>query len=294
METGKAIYKLLKDSSAVGAIAGDKIYPEVALQTDDFPLVIYTIRDQSPSPHKDGTSTLDTAGVEIVSCSKNYSQAMDLAIACRNAVDRVGGTVNGVEVQSIQFRTQGVEYDYISGAYMVTQNYDIRIQREGTARTYTPVPSVRIFNCLQLQLSAQQLADGSSPVTVTSTAARIPWSVEAIQTTTAIDLVAGGQGIAQVTNAGLYRVSCCVEFVADTNHREPHIYFQVESRVLPAHGTAYISGQSANDHSAACAVQIVNMSAGERISVYAYDDSGNTGNIYIESAVFDIEQLSEL
>lgn len=294
METGKAIYKLLKDSAAVGAIAGDKVYPEVALQTDDFPLVIYTIRDQSPSPHKDGTSNLDTAGVEIVSCSTNYAQAMDLAIACRDAVDRVGGTVNGVEVQSIQFRTQGVEYDYISQAYMVTQNYDIRIQRDGTARTYTPVPSVRIFNCLQLQLSAQQLNGGASAVTVTATAQRIPWSVEQIQTTTAIELIAGSAGIGRVTQTGLYRLSCCIEYVSDTNHREPHFYFQVESRQLEAHGTAYISGQSNNDHSSAVAVQIVQMNANERFSVYHYDDSGNTGNIYIESAVFDIEQLSEL
>lgn len=292
METGKAIYKLLKDSAAVGAIAGDKVYPEVALQTDDFPLVIYTIRDQSPSPHKDGTSNLDTAGVEIVSCSKNYSQAMDLAIACRDAVDRVGGTVNGVEVQSIQFRTQGVEYDYVSEAYMVTQNFDIRIQRDGTARTYTPVPSVRIFNCLQVTLSPQQLVGGSSAVTVTDTAAQIPWTVETIQTTTAIDLYT--TGIVAVSNTGLYRVSCCIEYTADTNHREPHFYFIAEGRELESHGTAYISGQSNNDHSGAVAVQIVSLNAGDRLQVFHYDDSGNSGGVYIESAVWDIEQLSEL
>jgi len=294
METGKAIYKLLKDSSDVGAICGDKVYPEVAAQTEDLPLVIYTIRDQSPSPHKDGTSNLDTAGVEIISCSDDYSQCMDLAIACRDAVDRVGGTINGVEVQSIEFRTQGIEFDYITSAYIVTQNYDVRIQRDGTARTYDPVPSARVFNCLQLQLSTQQLNGGASAVAVTSTPARIPWSVEQIQTTTAIELISGGAGIARVSQAGLYRVSCCVEYVADSNHREPHLYFQVESRQLQAHGTAYISGQSSNDHSAAVAMQIVEMNANERISVYHYDDSGVSGNVYIESAVFDIEQLSQM
>jgi len=292
METGKAIYKLLKDSADVGAIAGDKIYPEVALQTEDFPLVIYTIRDQSPSPHKDGTSNLDTAGVEIVSCSKNYAQCMDLAIACRDAVDRVGGTVNGVQVQSIQFRTQGIEYDYISGAYMVTQNYDIRIQRDGTARTYDPVPSVRIFNCLQVQLSAQQLTGGASAVALTTTAAVIPWSVEQIQTTTAIELIATDPGQVRINNAGLYRLSCCVTYHTEDNHVEPHIYFQTEGRVLQAHGTVYISGQSNSDHGTAVATQIVQIDSASRVYVFHYDDSGNTNDVGIESAVWDIEQLS--
>lgn len=291
METGKAIYKLLKDSSAVGAIAGDKVYPEVALQTDDFPLVIYTIRDQSPSPHKDGTSNLDTAGVEIVSCSTNYSQAMDLAIACRNAVDRVGGTINGVQVQSIQFRTQGVEYDYVSGSYLVTQNYDVRIQRDGTARTYTPVPSLRIFNCLQVTLSPQQLSGGASAITVPSTAAFIPWTVDDLQTTSAIDLYT--TGIVSVTNAGIYRLSCCIEYTSDQNHREPHFHFQVDGRELDAHGTAYISGQSNNEHASAVAMQLVSLNAGDRLYVFHYDASGNN-DVQIESAVWDIEQLSEL
>ena len=52
METGKAIYYLLKDSTAVGNICADRIYPEIAQQDADVPFIAYTITDTTPSGTK--------------------------------------------------------------------------------------------------------------------------------------------------------------------------------------------------------------------------------------------------
>ena len=85
METGKAIYKLLKDSADVGAICADRIYPELAQQDVDVPFVVYTVTDTTPSGTKNATSKLDTARVELYCVSDDYEQSMDLGIACRTA-----------------------------------------------------------------------------------------------------------------------------------------------------------------------------------------------------------------
>jgi hypothetical protein len=141
METGKAIFKLLQDSSAVGAICADRIYPELAQQDADVPFVVYTIADTEITATKNATSKLDTARVEVFCISDDYEQAMDLGIAVRGALDRVSGTFNGVQVQSIDIDTIDVEFDADQRVYILEQTYDVRIQRTGTAVSVANFPS---------------------------------------------------------------------------------------------------------------------------------------------------------
>jgi hypothetical protein len=140
METGKAIYKLLKDSADVGAICADRIYPELAQQDVDVPFIVYTVTDTTPSGTKNATSKLDTARVELYCVSDDYEQSMDLGIACRSALDRQSGTVSGVEVQSIDFDTSDVQFDPDQRVYVLEQTYDVRIQRTGTAQVVSQFP----------------------------------------------------------------------------------------------------------------------------------------------------------
>ena len=134
METGKAIYKLLKDSADVGAICADRIYPELAQQDVDTPFIVYTVLDTTPSATKNATSKLDTARVELYCISDDYEESMDLGIAVRSALDRQSGTLSGVEVQSIDFDTSDVQYDPDQRVYVLEHTYDVRIQRTGTAQ----------------------------------------------------------------------------------------------------------------------------------------------------------------
>lgn len=140
METGKAIYKLLKDSADVGAICADRIYPELAQQDVDVPFVVYTVTDTTPSDTKNSTSKLDTARVELYCVSDDYEQSMDLGIACRTALDRQSGTVSGVEVQSIDFDTSDIQFDPDQRVYVLEQTYDVRVQRTGTAVSVAQFP----------------------------------------------------------------------------------------------------------------------------------------------------------
>ena len=141
METGKAIYKLLKDSSAVGAICADRIYPEMAQQDAALPFIVYTVTDTTPAATKNATSKLDTARVELYCISDDYEQAMNLGIAVRGALDRQSGTLSGVQVQSIDFDTSDVQFDPDQRVYVLEQTYDVRIQRTGTAVTVANFPS---------------------------------------------------------------------------------------------------------------------------------------------------------
>jgi len=140
METGKAIFSLLSDSADVGAICADRIYPEMAQQDVDAPYVVYTVTDTTPSATKNATSKLDTARVELYCVAGNYQTGMDLGIAVRGALDRQSGTINGVEVQSIDFDTSDIEFDPDQRVYILEQTYDVRIQRTGTAQVVSQFP----------------------------------------------------------------------------------------------------------------------------------------------------------
>jgi len=141
METGKAIYKLLKDSSAVGAICADRIFPEMAQQDAVLPFIVYTVTDTTPAATKNATSKLDTARVELYCVSDDYEVGMNLGIAVRGALDRQSGTLSGVEVQSIDFDTSDVQFDPDQRVYVLEQTYDVRIQRTGTAVSVAQFPS---------------------------------------------------------------------------------------------------------------------------------------------------------
>ncbi len=141
METGKAIYKLLKDSSAVGAICADRIFPEFAQQDADAPFVVYTVTDTQPGDTKSSTSKIDTARVEVYCVGDNYDTLMNLGIAVRGALDRQGGDISGVQVQSISFDTSDVQFDPGQRLYVLEHTYNVRIQRTGTAGAVTLFPS---------------------------------------------------------------------------------------------------------------------------------------------------------
>ena len=129
MIVGKAIYYLLTNATAITDIVGTRIYPEVAQQDGDLPYIVYNITNNEPSDTKPEPSKLDTAGVEVNCYATSYSQAIDIAVAVRGALDRVKGTYNGVNVQSIQYINEVIDFDEPQRAYEVTADYEVRISR---------------------------------------------------------------------------------------------------------------------------------------------------------------------
>jgi hypothetical protein len=129
MIVGKAIYHLLTNATAITDIVGTRIYPEVAQQDGDLPYIVYNVSNNEPSDTKPEPSKLDTAEIEVHCYATSYSQAIDIAVAVRGALDRVKGTYNGVNVQSIQYINEVIDFDEPQRAYEVTADYEVRISR---------------------------------------------------------------------------------------------------------------------------------------------------------------------
>ena len=131
MIVGKAIYYLLTNATDVTDIVNTRVYPEVAQQDAALPYIVYNVTNNEPTDTKPEPSKLDTAQVEVNIYSDSYTEAIDLAVAVRAALDRVKGTYNGVNVQSIQYLNEIIDFDEPQRAYNINADYDVRISRSG-------------------------------------------------------------------------------------------------------------------------------------------------------------------
>ena len=131
MIVGKAIYHLLTNATDVTDIVSTRIYPEIAQQDADLPYIVYNVANNEPTDTKPEPSKLDTAQVEVNIYSDSYTECIDLAVAVRAALDRVKGTYAGVNVQSIQYLNEIIDFDEPQRAYNISADYDVRISRSG-------------------------------------------------------------------------------------------------------------------------------------------------------------------
>ena len=129
MKVGAAIYSLLVNDSAVSAIVGTRIYPELAEEGASAPYVVYSVVSNTPSDTKDG-APVDEAQLEIFSIGNTYAAANDLADKVRAALDRKSQIVVGtVTVQSIHYTNEVVEVSEKRDLYISVQDYTTRITR---------------------------------------------------------------------------------------------------------------------------------------------------------------------
>ena len=129
MIVGKAIYNLLSNDAAVSAIVGTKIYPELAAADVKAPYIVYSVVSNSPSQRKEDGDGIDLANVEIYSFEDSYTDAVDLGVAVRDALDRVGGTYSGVKVQSISYTNEQMDVNEKRTLWAAIQDYQVRIKK---------------------------------------------------------------------------------------------------------------------------------------------------------------------
>ena len=130
MNVGKAIYYLLSNATDVTDICGTRIFPEVAEQESATPLVVYEIINVDPDDTNDGPAKLDEVTVDVVCYADTYDVAADLASVCRVALDRVRGTYNGVNVESIQFQTVDSQVIDSPRRYVMAATFIVRVKRD--------------------------------------------------------------------------------------------------------------------------------------------------------------------
>jgi hypothetical protein len=130
MNAGKAIYYLLSNASSVTDICGTRIYPELAEQEAPTPFVVYEVISVDPDDTNDGPAKMDEVSIDITAVADSYDTCADLASAIRSAIDRVRGTYNGVNVDSIQYSTTDTDVFDSPRRYAMTAGFIIRISRD--------------------------------------------------------------------------------------------------------------------------------------------------------------------
>lgn len=128
MRGGPALYGILATDAGVLSVASNRIFPEIAAQGSELPLVVYRFSNLVPSDTKSGVSTLDSESYVIVAIAKSYTVSTDLSDKIRTALDRYSGTVNSVEVQSIEFTGYDSDYDADNAVYTTVTEFTLRIK----------------------------------------------------------------------------------------------------------------------------------------------------------------------
>lgn len=102
----ESLVTILQASTAVTALAGQRIYPLRALQTAQRPLVIYQRISATREHSHDGPSGLARPRFQFRCVANSFSQARGLADAVRGALDGYQGTVGGVRIDAIVFQNE--------------------------------------------------------------------------------------------------------------------------------------------------------------------------------------------
>lgn len=163
MKVGAAIYSMLKDDSAVSALVGTRIYPELAEEGAVTPYVVYSVVSNTPVDTKD-SAPVDEAQIEVFSVADTYAAANDLADKVRTALSRQSKKVlDTVTVQSIKYTNEVTEVSAERNMYISVQDYTVRITPvvpsllldtySGAVAAYSlrKVRAAYTGNCIQVQ-----------------------------------------------------------------------------------------------------------------------------------------------
>ncbi len=127
---GKLIYGRLSTASTITAIIGTNIYPDITPQNVDYPFIVYSIINSNPVDFKDGQSNLEEIDLQIDVYTQNYDTTQNLANLIRNRLDRFVGTVDGVEVQTINYVSSDSQvYNADLNVYWMSIDFMIKMKR---------------------------------------------------------------------------------------------------------------------------------------------------------------------
>ena len=145
MNTGKAVYGILSTNSGVTDLVSTRIFPEIAEQEAATPFIVYQLQSVDPEDTHDGPSKLDEVRFEFICYADTYDTAADVGVKVRAALDRVSGTYNGVNVESVQFNDVDINIEYDPRRYSQVLTFTFRIKRDDfTIAQGTPVTGAQL------------------------------------------------------------------------------------------------------------------------------------------------------
>lgn len=128
MTPATIIYTLLKDSSTVGALIDNRIYPSVIPADTPYPSVTYSELTQQFDDTKDGPIPTGVHDFDVDIYAKNYASIQAISTAIKSVLSWYTGTVNTVNVERIMFIDQSdLPYEEEKELFHAVQQYSIRI-----------------------------------------------------------------------------------------------------------------------------------------------------------------------
>jgi hypothetical protein len=304
MNVGKAVYGILSSTTAVTDIVSTNIFPEIAEQETATPFIVYQLQGVAPEDTHDGPSKLDEVRMEIICFSDSYNGAADLADKVRGALDRVSGTYNGVNVESVQFNNVDIEIEYDPRRYSQVTTYTFRIKRDDiTIAAGTPVTGAKLGD-----LSDVDVAGVSDGQFIKYVAAQQEWQ--------AADSTGGVTSLAALTDVNLTGLGSkdVINYNSTTGKWEPVDFLNVLYTNLKT-GVSTTINDGANTNSALelgattaklktgiSEILITETSPGDIDFIVATDGSGTTaytalnidGSTSANEAIFNIPVGTQL
>ena len=104
MNCGAAIYGILSADSTLRAMLATEtsIFPDVAIQGANNPCIVYSETTSEFSDTKSGVSKLDISFVQIDIYTNTIGERKTISERVRTLLDRYMGTVNSINLQSVQ------------------------------------------------------------------------------------------------------------------------------------------------------------------------------------------------
>jgi len=152
---GKLIRNILVNDTDVNAIVGSKVFPMMASDDISYPYIVIEKEGHETSDTKDGKSCLDIIEYQIYMFSETNAEISDLGIKVRNALDRYSGTLEGLEIQSVKFTDEELQYSDNDRVFGLGQSYSFRY--------------LTIYNTLSRTTDLAAAAGGSTQIDLTWT-----------------------------------------------------------------------------------------------------------------------------
>jgi len=124
-ELEEAVYAILTEDAAVGALVGTRVYPQAIPQDVGLPATAYARISTKRVKRHGGSSGLKRARVQVNSTAREYDEAKAVAAAVCGALDGVQRTVAGIWVQGSWAEGEGDEYAEGDGLHGVRQDFMI-------------------------------------------------------------------------------------------------------------------------------------------------------------------------
>ena len=145
MQAGKAVYYILTNNENVTNVVGTRVYPEIVAQDALAPFIYFEMRGIDPDSYKQGPAEIDEVRIEVSAVCETYDEVTDLGEKIRGALDRISGTFNAVNVESVEFNDATIDVVSKPRRYVATLDFTFRILRgEFTLATGSPITGYQL------------------------------------------------------------------------------------------------------------------------------------------------------